>query len=67
MKRSEMLKQLYEMDFEWWSMEDVNDFKLLLKQVLDTIEKQGMLPPDYLITYGERNDHYVNEWEPEND
>ena len=39
---------------------------VLAYDILDFIEnKIEMLPPEHLFTSGERNDHYLNEWEHE--
>lgn len=67
MKRSQMLEKMCNVDFEWWSIEDADDFKRLMNATLDIIETSGMLPPDVEIKRSfYEPELLLNEWEPEN-
>lgn len=76
MKRSEMIQKLMNIDFEWWSIEDEQDLNRYMDEILNLIEKEGMLPPKNPNKYdpvptvtptGNHDYSFIREWEFEDE
>ena len=66
MKRSKMVKVVIDAVYYNDPMDSILTEDEASK-VLAELEAKGMLPPEHLFTSGERKDHYLNEWEPEDE
>lgn len=68
MKRSEMIDNIaciLVVNAPYVQAIDIMEIARISKLILEEIEDKGMSPPEHLFTSGERNDHYLQEWESE--
>jgi hypothetical protein len=64
MKRSEIIEIIRKTIFDTERHTYMSDSDVAY-QVLEAIEEAGMFPPEHLFTSGEREGHWLMEWESE--